>query len=93
MCVLSWCGACATPLVVREVTRDGHVFVIVQNKKSTTTKNCVECIDDTVWEEGPSHRQSIDLQISLGFVFNLLTLSLGVQQIAQHSLNLVAELL
>jgi len=84
MCVLSWCGACATPLVVREVTRDGHVFVIVQNKKSTTTKNCVECIDDTVWEEGPFHRQSIDLQISLGFVFNLLTLSLGVQQIAQQ---------
>ena len=38
MCVLSWCGTCATPLVVREVTRDCHVFVIVQNKKSTTTK-------------------------------------------------------
>ena len=37
MCVLSWCGACATPLVVREVTRDCHVFVIVQNKKSIVT--------------------------------------------------------
>jgi len=87
MCVLSWCGACATPLVVREVTRDGHVFVIVQNKKSTTTQNCVECTDDTVWEEGPSHRQSIDLQISLGFVFNLnLFVQMGTRRLTKHTI-------